>query len=280
MVSVTPGGEPERDDTGLPPVDIEIPDDARELDRDVQAYYRELRAERRRQRRRRLGVPGLARDGIVLPLLACCMILALITGTLLTVFTTTSDQSGPTLPRTPGAGSAARNSTSRPASTTPSGSASASASGSASPAVTTAATDDAVHAAAPAPALTLTAVSDPDVTIPVDKISGSMLVLIPLRCRCTAALHRLTAVAAATRAPVYYIATPATQSEVGRLYGKLRGTLASNVIEALDDTGKLAANYPARGLTAILIASPQLVSTIANISISTSATAIRQALIA
>ncbi|HTZ91251.1 MAG TPA: hypothetical protein VMB74_02540, partial [Streptosporangiaceae bacterium] len=29
-VSVNSGGEPERDDTGLPPVDIEIPDDARE----------------------------------------------------------------------------------------------------------------------------------------------------------------------------------------------------------------------------------------------------------
>ena len=90
-VSVNPGGEPERDDTGLPPVDIEIPDDARELDRDMQAYYRELRAERRRERRRWLH-GGLARDGVVLPLLACCLILALITGTLLTVFTATSDQ--------------------------------------------------------------------------------------------------------------------------------------------------------------------------------------------
>ena len=91
------GGEPERDDTGLPPVDIEIPDDARELDRDVQAYFRELRAERRRLRRSRLH-GGLARDGVVLPLLACCLILALITGTLLTVFTATSDQNLETPP--------------------------------------------------------------------------------------------------------------------------------------------------------------------------------------
>jgi hypothetical protein len=80
------GGEPERDDFGLPPVDIEIPDDARELDRDVQAYRRELRAQRRRQRRMRLRAP-LTRDGVVLPLLASCLVLALIAGTLLTVFT-------------------------------------------------------------------------------------------------------------------------------------------------------------------------------------------------
>ena len=48
------GGDPGRDDYGLPPIDVVIPDDARELDRDVQAYQRELRAQRRRQRARSL----------------------------------------------------------------------------------------------------------------------------------------------------------------------------------------------------------------------------------
>ena len=43
-VLVNLGGEPERDDSGLPPVDIVVPDDARELERDVQAYRREQRA--------------------------------------------------------------------------------------------------------------------------------------------------------------------------------------------------------------------------------------------
>ncbi len=43
-VRVDPSSDPGRDDYGLPPVDIEIPDDARDLDRDVQAYHRELRA--------------------------------------------------------------------------------------------------------------------------------------------------------------------------------------------------------------------------------------------
>jgi hypothetical protein len=80
------GGEPERDDSGLPPVDIVVPDDARELDRDVQAYRRELRALRRHQRRMRWHRP-LTRDGVILPLLASCLVLALVAGTLLTFFT-------------------------------------------------------------------------------------------------------------------------------------------------------------------------------------------------
>ncbi len=83
---VNRGGDPERDDYGLPPVDIEIPDDARELERDIQAYRRELRLQRRHRLVRRLGGP-LTRDGMVLPLLASCLALTLLAGTLLTMFT-------------------------------------------------------------------------------------------------------------------------------------------------------------------------------------------------
>jgi len=79
------GGDPGRDDYGLPPVDIEVPDDARDLAREVQAYHRELRALRWRRRTRWLVVP-LGRDGMVLPLLAGCLALTLLAGTLLTVF--------------------------------------------------------------------------------------------------------------------------------------------------------------------------------------------------
>jgi hypothetical protein len=97
------GGEPGRDDFGLPPIDAEIPDDARELDRDVQAYYRELRSLRWRRRARRWHRP-LPRDGMVLPLLAGCLALTLLAGTLLTVFTgeraalSTAGQPGRPLP--------------------------------------------------------------------------------------------------------------------------------------------------------------------------------------
>lgn len=89
------GGDPGRDDYGLPPVEIEIPDDARELDRDVQAYRRELRAQRWQRLARRVQGP-LIRDGMVLPVLAGCLALTLLAGTLLTVFTTGQRPSSPT----------------------------------------------------------------------------------------------------------------------------------------------------------------------------------------
>jgi hypothetical protein len=83
---VNTGGDAGRDDYGLPPVDVEVPDDARELDRDVLAYRRELRSLRRRVLARKALGP-LTRDGMVLPLLAGCLALTLLAATLLTVFT-------------------------------------------------------------------------------------------------------------------------------------------------------------------------------------------------
>ena len=82
---MNPGGDPGRDDGGLPPAGIEIPDDARELDRDVLAYRRELRARRRRARWDRLLGP-LRGHGALLPLVASCVALSMLAGTLLSVF--------------------------------------------------------------------------------------------------------------------------------------------------------------------------------------------------
>src|SRR5262250_2755504 len=102
---VNAGGDQGRDDYGLPPVDIEVPDDARELARDVQAYHRELRSRRRRHRAKRFYGP-LTRDGMVLPLLAGCLALTLLAATLLTVFTARQAAISLRPPR-PGAGHAA-----------------------------------------------------------------------------------------------------------------------------------------------------------------------------
>jgi hypothetical protein len=103
---VNAGGDPGRDDYGLPPVDIQVPDDARELARDVQAYRRELRAQRWRHLAKRFYGP-LTRDGMVLPLLAGCLALTLLAATLLTVFT--ARQAAISLrPHRPGASHAAR----------------------------------------------------------------------------------------------------------------------------------------------------------------------------
>jgi hypothetical protein len=69
-----------------PPLDVQIPDDARELDRDVLAYHRELRARRRRSRLRRLTSP-FAGQGTILPLLASILAVCLVAGAMLSVAT-------------------------------------------------------------------------------------------------------------------------------------------------------------------------------------------------
>ena len=66
--------EPGRDDGNLPPVNVVIPDDARELDRDVLAYRREMRANRRRQRFLRIfqpfRTPEVGGHAAIIPLIA------------------------------------------------------------------------------------------------------------------------------------------------------------------------------------------------------------------
>lgn len=76
-------GDP--DDYGLPRVDVVVPDDARELDRDIVAYRREERRQRRRARWRRLTSP-ITRFGLAAPFIAGALMIALISGTLITVF--------------------------------------------------------------------------------------------------------------------------------------------------------------------------------------------------
>lgn len=83
---MNPGGGSGWDET---PLDIQIPDDARELDRDVLAYHRELRAVRRRNRLRRLAGPfaPFAARGSVMPLLASILAVCLVAGAMLSVAT-------------------------------------------------------------------------------------------------------------------------------------------------------------------------------------------------
>ncbi|MES9539233.1 MULTISPECIES: hypothetical protein [unclassified Actinomadura] len=77
------GGDPEPDDYGLPHVDVVVPDDARELERDVVAYHRERRRRRRRARVRRLYRP-VTRFGVAIPLIAGALLVALLSGVLMT----------------------------------------------------------------------------------------------------------------------------------------------------------------------------------------------------
>jgi hypothetical protein len=223
---VNPGGEPERDDTGLPPVDIEVPDDARELDRDVQAYRRELRAVRRSERQGRWH-RSLSKDGVLLPLLACCLILALITGTLLTVFTATSDRSltGP-------GGSA----TSAPAR--------------AGPRVVrnTVLPDSTIAVDGRGP-------------VPVAQIKNAVLVLVPPGCRCVATVNWLAGVASGTKSRVYVIYTQDARAAIRQFRSQVSGSvlLAEDTGNALS-AAKLRVGIPASQLAAILVA-PDSVAT-------------------
>ena len=110
--------EPGRDDSGLPPVNVEIPDDARELARDVLAYHREQRAKRRRERLLRmlgpLGRLGLIRHGTIFPVIATCVAMSMLAGAMLSVVTI-SPASAPTIDRSPPATASASTTATLPA---------------------------------------------------------------------------------------------------------------------------------------------------------------------
>jgi len=263
---VNSGGEPERDEYGLPPVDIEIPDDARELDRDVQAYYRELRAERRRQRRHRWR-GSLARDGIVLPLLACCLILALITGTLLTVFTATSDQDltpstgtgkpagQPASGTSPsGARSPGHRASSRPRIGSPSGSATPGKSRPSSGAAAVTPSVDISQVGASLPVGNLIVGGQP---IPLRSLSGTMLVLLPPNCGCGAAVRWVARIAYRESALMFIVSTPAsptTVTEASLYWAQLSAVQRQMVTVASDPQGVLYTDYPPQiGASVVLV---------------------------
>jgi hypothetical protein len=224
---VNPGSDPDRDEFGLPPVDVVIPDDARELDRDVQAYLRELRALRRRERVSRLRGP-LARDGMVLPLLAGCLILALVTSTLLIMFA--ADQTG--MPELPSHGattaSAPKHPTSQPA---------------------------AGKIGGPLPSGQLVVAGK---SVPLHSVTASMaavLALVPENCGCAATLRQIGARADQAHVAVYLVGTADLQ-QVSQLADQA-GQRSARVAEDASDV--LGTAYGHSGVTAILVRSDGIV---------------------
>jgi hypothetical protein len=236
-VRVNAGGEPERDDFPLPPVDIKIPDDARELDREVQAYHREQRAARRRRRLGRLHAP-LTKDGLVLPLLAGCLVMVMISGVLLTVFSASNS----------GAPATAFRPTSSNSPQTPQISARGSGTASSPP-------------ANPPPANSqVRLLVDAKVAVgghveDVYKLLPAVLAVAPARCQCTAALRQLRRQAAAHKVPLYLVTTADMQPVAARL-ARAAGQPASRI--AQDRTGQVTAElspgaWSAPGLTAAFV---------------------------
>jgi hypothetical protein len=222
---VNVGGDPERDDHGLPPVDIVIPDDARELDRDVQAYQRELRALRRRQRSSRLRGP-LTRDGMVLPMLAGCLILALITSTLLIMFA--ADQTG--MPNLSGHVPAGASVPHRPAG------------------ATTQPTAGTIGGPLPPVVVVVNGRREPLLSLTAAR--PSVLALIPLSCQCGSVLRRLHTQAAEAHVALYLVDTAGDAKQVAELAAQAGQDLAQVADDAKNLLGE---TYHELGLTAILV---------------------------
>jgi hypothetical protein len=220
------GGDPDRDDYGLPPVDIEVPDDARDLARDVQAYHRELRAKRRHKLLRRLRGP-LTRDGMVLPLLASCLALALLIGATVTMFSTARFLQVPGQPT-----AAAR------AQTPATGRASS----------------------GPLPP------KMPDTTARVDGkltrlrlLVPAVLALIPPGCDCAIAVRQLSGQAATAGVPIYLVGGGSRMTEVKALATQSGQHPAHVVDDAGDVLGRV---YHRAGLTAVLVYANGSISTV------------------
>ena len=208
--------EPGRDDGNLPPVNIVIPDDARELDRDVLAYRREVRAKRRRQRFLRLFRPFRAPEfgghAAFIPLIAICLAICLVGGALLS-FATMSPASAPTL--NGGQGTA--------------------------PAVV--------------PAGELTALPDGSVqlagrTVPVRSLVPSVIALVPAGCDCGLALQRLAGQARDADVKLYFAAGGQALAQLAGLTVRYGDGAAAAVA---DYDSVLANAYRPAGFTVLLV---------------------------
>jgi hypothetical protein len=210
--------EPGRDDGNLPPVNIVVPDDARELDRDVLAYHREQRARRRRRRIMRLFRPFWVRDAggqaAVIPLIAACLAISLVGGALLSVVTM-----GPALAPTVSGRQSATPTVAPPAafSTLPSGS-----------------------------------IQLNGRTAAVHSLVNSVIALIPAGCRCDAKLSRLSRQAVTAHVSRVYFAGS------GPVAAELTGYTSNDgdgVAGAAVDNGNVlgAAYDPGSQLTVLLV---------------------------
>jgi hypothetical protein len=235
-------GDPHGDDYGLPHIDIVVPDDARELDRDVVAYRREQRQRRRRARWRRVFRP-FTRYGLAAPIIAAAVLIAVVSGTLLTVL-------GPhSVPRPAGTPAAPRPSA------------------------------RAGQIGGPLPAARITVDGEPAA---LTDQRPAVIILVPPDCRCDVVVSTLARQATARRIGVYLVAGPAagdhglqpgsgtgagngtaTPRPPARPSPSARATAGAGELRALakksaarviaDDAGTLVSTYRPNGLTAVFV---------------------------
>lgn len=222
------GSDPGRDDGGLPPVNIVIPDDARELERDVLAYRRELRAAKRRDRLLRLVRPlrvgGFGGHAAILPLIATCVALSMLAGAMLSVVTI-SPASAPTITKPPAPAP------SPPVSLLP-------------------AFRPASQRALPAGTLRIGAKDEP-----LRGLVRSVLALVTANCSCGTQLRRLAGQAKAAHVAVYFVGEGA--ASLPRMPALARQDGDGTAVAATDTRNVLAdAYHPSghpSGLTVLLV---------------------------
>jgi hypothetical protein len=215
-VPVSFASEPGRDDGGLPPVNIVVPDDARDLDRDVLAYRRELRARRRRQRLTRFlrpfQAPGFGRHAALIPLIAVCLAVALVGGAVLSVVTM-SPAAAPTL-------------------SSPAG-----------------------PAQAGSPAIELAALPPGSVQldqgpVAVRSLVSSAIAIVPANCDCGIELSRLAGQAADAGVPLIFVGTTQPITQLDALAARYGDQLA---VPAADSSGALTRAFHPASLTVLLV---------------------------
>jgi hypothetical protein len=221
--------EPGRDDGNLPPVNIVIPDDARELDRDVLAYRREMRAKRRRQRFLRFfqpfRTPEVGGHAAFIPLIAICLAICLVGGALLSV-ATMSPASAPTINGSQGA------------------------------------------AQAVVPTGELTELPDGSVqldgaAVPVRSLTSSVIALVPANCDCGLGLQRLAGQAADAHAKLYFAAGGQALAQLAGLTARYgRGA----AVAVADSDNVLTNRYRPSGLTVLLVFKDATAEVLRNLS--------------
>lgn len=209
------------DDYGLPRIDIVVPDDARDLDRDVIAYRRELRQQRRRERWCRLTRP-FTRYGIAAPFIASAVLIALISGILMTVMA--PPPASRTIPVPP----------------------------------TGAPTHQPGLKGAPLPAGNV--IVDGKLTPIRDLVDvAGVVVIVPRHCACGDAITHLTRQSTAQRLQVWLIADGRAGADADDVRRLALAVPHGGAIAAEDPHRVLATTYDARGLTAMLVRPDRIV---------------------
>jgi hypothetical protein len=221
--------EPGRDDGNLPPVNIVIPDDARELDRDVLAYRREIRAKRRQQRFLRFfrpfRTPEVGGHAAFIPLIAICLAICLVGGALLSV-ATMSPASAPTIDGSQGT------------------------------------------AQAVVPTGELTELPDGTVQLdgaamPVRSLTSSVIALVPANCDCGLGLQRLAGQAVDAHAKLYFAAGGQALAQLAGLTARYgRGA----AVAVADSDNVLSTRYRPSGLTVLLVFKDATAEVLRNLS--------------